>query len=44
VGTKILVETGKPLKQDYRNWIQTSFLSDLGRLITMQIDAREMVP
>jgi len=34
---KILRDTGKLLNQDDRNWIQTSFLSDLERLITKQI-------
>lgn len=34
---KILRDTGKLLNQDYRNWIQTSFLSDLERLITKQL-------
>ncbi|MDZ7700119.1 MAG: nucleotidyl transferase AbiEii/AbiGii toxin family protein [Deltaproteobacteria bacterium] len=33
---KILRDTGKLLNQDHRNWIQTSFLSDLERLITKQ--------
>jgi len=34
---KILRDTGKLLSQDYRNWIQTSFLPDLERLIAKQI-------
>jgi len=34
---KILRDTGKLLNQDYRNWITTSFLSDLERLITKQM-------
>jgi hypothetical protein len=34
---KILRDTGKFLNQDYRNWIQTSFLSDFDRLITKQL-------
>ncbi len=34
---RILRDTGKLLNQDYRNWIQTSFLSDLDRLITKQL-------
>ncbi|MDQ1335716.1 MAG: hypothetical protein QG552_2666 [Thermodesulfobacteriota bacterium] len=34
---KILRDTGKLLNKDYRNWIQTSFLSDLERLIKKQI-------
>jgi len=33
---KIHRDTGKLLNQDYRNWIQTSFLSDLERLIKKQ--------
>ncbi|MCF8142344.1 MAG: nucleotidyl transferase AbiEii/AbiGii toxin family protein [Deltaproteobacteria bacterium] len=34
---KILRDTGKLLNQDYRNWIQTSFLADLERLIKKQM-------
>jgi len=34
---KILRDTGKLLNQDYRNRIQTSFLSDLERLIIKQM-------
>jgi hypothetical protein len=34
---KILRDTGKLLNQDYRNWIHTSFLSDLELLITKQL-------
>ncbi|MDZ7696987.1 MAG: nucleotidyl transferase AbiEii/AbiGii toxin family protein [Deltaproteobacteria bacterium] len=34
---KILRDTGKLLSADHRNWIKTSFLSDLERLIKRQI-------
>jgi hypothetical protein len=34
---KILRDTGKLLNQDHRNWIATSFLSDLERLIRKQM-------
>jgi len=34
---KIFRDTGKLLNKDYRNWITTSFLSDLERLITEQM-------
>ena len=34
---KILRDTAKLLKQDYRNWIKTSFLSDFERLIINEL-------
>ena len=34
---KILRDTGKLLKQDYRNWIRTSFLADFERLIINEL-------
>ena len=34
---KILRDTGKLLKQDYRNWIKTSFLFDFERLIINEL-------
>ena len=36
---KILRDTGKLLKEDYRNWIRTSFLSDFKRLVSSELSA-----
>ncbi|MBC8417771.1 MAG: hypothetical protein KJ573_14935 [Proteobacteria bacterium] len=36
---KIVRDNGKLLKEDYRNWIRTSFLSDFKQLVSSELSA-----